>query len=103
MVKNKILRRHGVSVDYLQVSIKYIFCSVSHQYCAIIHFKTPISVFSCYTLYICGNSSSRFTLIVYRDGGSAMEMGNILLHVPYTSSVSVYVNYSLHAIMYIII
>ena len=50
MVKNRILRRHGVSVGYLQVSIKYIFHSVSCQYCAIIHCKTPISIFCCYIL-----------------------------------------------------
>ena len=34
----------------------------------------PISVFSCYTPeLLCGNGSSRCTLIAYRDGGSAKE------------------------------
>ena len=100
MVKNKLLRRHGISVGYLQVSIAYIFCSVSRHYCIIFHFKTPISVFSCYTLkLLCWSSSSRCMLIIYRDGGSAMKMGkpyNISLHVLCTSLVSFYVNYSLY-------
>ena len=99
MVKNKLLRRHGISVSYLHVSIAYIFCSVSCHYCIIFHFKTPISVFSCYTLKLLyGSSSSRCTLIIHRDGGSAMKMGKlciISLHVLCTGLVSFYVNYSL--------
>ena len=41
-------------------------------------------------------------MIVYRDGGSAMETGklsNISLHVLHTRLVSFYVNYSLHIFM----
>ena len=100
IVKNKLLRRHGISVGYLRVSITYIFRSISHHYCIIIHFKTPVSVFSCYTLkLLCGSSSSRCTLIIYRDGGSAMKMGklcNISLHVLYTSLVCKLPHYFMH-------
>ena len=78
----------------LQVSVKPILrCRFLTNIIAIICFNPPISVFSCYTPeLLCRSSSSRCTLIVYRDGGEDIENGklrNTSLHVFYTSLVSI--------------
>ena len=55
------------------------------------YLKTPISVFPCYTPeLLCGNGSSRCTLIAYADGGSAgaKEKGKLRnIHCMYSTQV----------------
>ena len=101
VVKNNNLRRQGISAGTSRLVLSAVFpkkgvaretrFSLSFWPLLRNNLKIPISVYSCYTPeLLCGGSSNRCALIVYRDidGGSAKQKGKLRnVHCMYSTQV----------------